>query len=207
MLNKIILKNFRSEPPPSVDCPIFLFLSRFRHETRLRRVAVCLRTQYGLEETVLPPCEWRWTVSCHLNSSSLASRGPSADFRAGWHCSYKLLSLKLYERVHSGKRIRLLFMPTVIRLGQVRQSCSAFNCLSSGINILAGGRPFPWNLASKWPALSCQWYPMGDVRTHNSRTDSRRIFKLRGGVDRVTRHVWPLTKVKRSQGHVRYQQQ
>jgi len=25
-----------------------------------------------------------------------------------------------------------------------------------------------------------QWYPMGDVRTHNSRTDSRRIFKLGG---------------------------
>ena len=26
-------------------------------------------------------------------------------------------------------------------------------------------------------------YPMGDVRTHNSRMDSRRIFKLGGGVD------------------------
>jgi len=51
---------------------------------------------------------------------------------------------------------------------------------------------------SKWPTLSCQWYPMGDVRTHNSRTDSRRIFKLGEGVDHVTRHVWPLTKVKRS---------
>jgi len=25
----------------------------------------------------------------------------------------------------------------------LRQSCSAFNCLSSGINILAGGRPLP----------------------------------------------------------------
>ena len=32
-------------------------------------------------------------------------------------------------------------------------------------------------------------YPMGDIRTHNSRTDSRRIFKLGGGVDHVTRHV------------------
>ena len=61
-----------------------------------------------------------------------------------------------------------------------------------------GDDTFPWNLASKWPALSCQWYPIGDVRTHNSRTDSRRIFKLGGGVDHVTRHVWPLTKVKRS---------
>jgi len=28
---------------------------------------------------------------------------------------------------------------------------------------------------------------MGDVRTHNSRTDIRKIFKLRGGVDHVTR--------------------
>jgi len=56
----------------------------------------------------------------------------------------------------------------------------------------------PWNLASKWPALSCQWYPMGDVRTHNSRTDSRRIFTLGVGVDHGTRRVWPLTKVKRS---------
>jgi len=61
-----------------------------------------------------------------------------------------------------------------------------------------GTIPSPWNLASKWPALSCQWYPMGDVRTRNSRTDSRRIAKLRGGVDHVTRHVWLLTKVKRS---------
>ena len=38
----------------------------------------------------------------------------------------------------------------------------------------------------KWPAISCQWYPTGDVRTHNSRTDSRRILKLGGGVDHVT---------------------
>jgi len=32
---------------------------------------------------------------------------------------------------------------------------------------------------------------MGDVRTHtgNSRTDSRRIFKLGGGVDHVTRRA------------------
>ena len=28
-----------------------------------------------------------------------------------------------------------------------------------------------------------------DVRTHNSRTDSPRIFKLGGGVENVTRHV------------------
>jgi len=43
-----------------------------------------------------------------------------------------------------------------------------------------------------WLQTHCQWYPMGDVRTHNSRTDSRRIFKLGKGTDRVTRHVWPL---------------
>jgi len=36
--------------------------------------------------------------------------------------------------------------------------------------------------------MHCQWYPVGDVRTHNSRTDSCRIFKLGGGVDYVTCH-------------------
>jgi len=51
---------------------------------------------------------------------------------------------------------------------------------------------------AKWLQTHCQWYPMGDVSTHNSRTDSRRIFKLGGGVDLVTRHLWPLIKVKRS---------
>jgi len=36
-----------------------------------------------------------------------------------------------------------------------------------------------------------QWLQthMGYVRTHHSRTDSRRIFKLGGDVDHVTRHV------------------
>jgi len=29
---------------------------------------------------------------------------------------------------------------------------------------------------ARW--LQTHWYPMGDVRTHNSRTDRRRIFKL-----------------------------
>jgi len=28
-----------------------------------------------------------------------------------------------------------------------------------------------------------------EIRTHNSRTDSRRIFKLGGGIDHVTRRV------------------
>jgi len=42
------------------------------------------------------------------------------------------------------------------------------------------------------------WYPMGNVRTYNSRTDSHRIFKLGGGVEYVICHVWPLTKIKRS---------
>jgi len=42
---------------------------------------------------------------------------------------------------------------------------------------------------AQWLQTHCQWYPTGDVRTHNSRTDSLRIFKLGGGVDHVTRHV------------------
>ena len=50
---------------------------------------------------------------------------------------------------------------------------------------------------AQWLQTHCLWYPMGDVRTYNSRTDSHRIFKLGGGVDHMTRHV-PLTKVKRS---------
>jgi len=33
---------------------------------------------------------------------------------------------------------------------------------------------------------NCQWYPTGDVRTHNSRTDSLRILKLFVGVT-----MWP----------------
>jgi len=39
---------------------------------------------------------------------------------------------------------------------------------------------------------------MGDVRTHNSRTGSHRIFKLGVGVDRLTRYVdhWSISKVK-----------
>jgi len=51
---------------------------------------------------------------------------------------------------------------------------------------------------AQWLQTHCQWYSMGDVRTYNSRTDSPRIFKLGGEVDHVTRHVRPLTKVKRS---------
>jgi len=39
-------------------------------------------------------------------------------------------------------------------------------------------------------------YPMGDVRTHNSRTNSRRTIKLGGAVHHVIRHMRPLTKVK-----------
>jgi len=34
-----------------------------------------------------------------------------------------------------------------------------------------------------------QWYPMGDVKTHNSRSNSRRIFKLGGEVAHVNSHV------------------
>jgi len=47
----------------------------------------------------------------------------------------------------------------------------------------------PFHVYIIGPALSCQWYPMGDARTHNSRMDSRRIFKLGGWVDHVIRHV------------------
>ena len=51
---------------------------------------------------------------------------------------------------------------------------------------------------AQWLQTHCQWYPMGDVRTYNSRMDSR-SFKLGGGINQVTRHVWALTKVKRSE--------
>jgi len=51
---------------------------------------------------------------------------------------------------------------------------------------------------AQWLQTHCQWYPMWDIRTHSSRTDRRRIFKLGGGIDQVTRHVWRLTKVIRS---------
>jgi len=56
---------------------------------------------------------------------------------------------------------------------------------------------------AQWLQTHCKWYPMGDIRTHNSRTYSRRIFKLGEGVDHVTCHGWPLTKVKKvkSQSH------
>jgi len=42
---------------------------------------------------------------------------------------------------------------------------------------------------ARWLQTHCQWYPMGDVRTRNSRTGSCRIFKLGDGVNHVTRHV------------------
>jgi len=35
--------------------------------------------QYKLEDSELTTCEWRSTVSSHVNTLSLASRGPSAD--------------------------------------------------------------------------------------------------------------------------------
>jgi len=39
---------------------------------------------------------------------------------------------------------------------------------------------------------------MGNVITHNSRTDRHRVFKLGGKVGHVSRHVCQLFKVKRS---------
>jgi len=52
----------------------------------------------------------------------------------------------------------------------------------------------------------------GNIRTHNSRTDSCRIFKLGGGIDYVTHHVYDHWRRSRSQmsmpkAHVTYQQQ
>jgi len=42
---------------------------------------------------------------------------------------------------------------------------------------------------AQWLQTHCQWYPTGDVRTHNSRTYSSRILKLGEGVDQVTRRL------------------
>jgi len=43
---------------------------------------------------------------------------------------------------------------------------------------------------AQWLQTHCQWYLMGDVRPHNSRMDSRMIFKLGGeGIDHMTRNV------------------
>ena len=85
------------------------------------------------------------------------------------------------------------------------QSCRAFNCLSSGINILAGGQPLHPEILPTSDLPS----PVNGILWEMSEliTQDRRIYKLRGGVDHVTRHVCSLTKVKRSQGHVTYQQQ
>ena len=52
-----------------------------------------------------------------------------------------------------------------------------------------------------------QWCPVEDVIAHYSRTNRRSIFQLDGRVGHVTCHVRQLFKVKRSQGHVTYQQQ
>jgi len=41
----------------------------------------------------------------------------------------------------------------------------------------------------QWLQTHCQWYRMRDVRTHNSTTDSCRMFKLGGGIVHLTRHV------------------
>jgi len=42
---------------------------------------------------------------------------------------------------------------------------------------------------AQWQQTHCQWYSMGDVTTHNSQTDSYRIFKCGGEVDHVTCHI------------------
>jgi len=50
---------------------------------------------------------------------------------------------------------------------------------------------------AQWLRTHCQWYPT-DVRTHNSRTDSRSIFKLGGWVDHVMYEDWRRSKDHRS---------
>jgi len=44
-------------------------------------------------------------------------------------------------------------------------------------------------------------YTLGDVTTHNSRTDKHRIFKFSGGADGyyMTHHVWTQSKVNGQQ--------
>jgi len=44
--------------------------------------------------------------------------------------------------------------------------------------------------------MQCQWYPMGDVITYKSRRDRRRIFKVGGRVDHVTRVCMTTAKTK-----------
>jgi len=48
---------------------------------------------------------------------------------------------------------------------------------------------------AQWLQTHCQRDPMGDVRTYNSRTDSRRIFKLGGGIDHSPLSVFGLCLV------------
>ena len=42
---------------------------------------------------------------------------------------------------------------------------------------------------AQWPRTHSQWYPKGNVITHKSRTDRRRVFKLGGKVSHETRHA------------------
>jgi len=51
---------------------------------------------------------------------------------------------------------------------------------------------------AQWLQMHHQWWPMGDIITHNSRTDRHGIFKPGGGVDHITCNVWPPSKGKRS---------
>jgi len=69
--------------------------------------------------------------------------------------------------------------------GKVVEHSIAFRVVS-----MVGGRPLPPEIlrASDLPS-PVNGILLEDVRTHNSRTDRRRIFKLGGGVDHVTRHV------------------
>jgi len=57
---------------------------------------------------------------------------------------------------------------------------------------------------AQYPQTHCQWYPMGDANTHNSRTDIRKIFKLGAGVTwSAVYDQWPRSKGQRSRSQGR----
>ena len=51
---------------------------------------------------------------------------------------------------------------------------------------------------AQWLKTHLKCYPMGDIMSHNSGTDKRKIVKRSGGVDHVTGYGRFPTEVKRS---------
>jgi len=93
-----------------------------------------------------------------------------------------------------------------------RQSCRAFNCLSSGINILAGRRPLPPEILPSSDLPS----PVNGILWEMSKliTQARIAVGSSNLVEGLTTWPamydrWPKSKCQRSrsQGHVTYQQQ